>query len=276
MPATFDPVTQVVSKDVIIDAATGITARLFLPTDARAKKLPILVYFHGGGFLVESAFSPTFHPHLNNLASLGPVLGVSVNYRLAPEHPLPIAYEDSWAALQWVFSRKDPWLATRGDFDRLYIAGDSAGGNICQQMAVRAGAEGVTMIHGMALINSYFWGEKPVGTENRDANFRADMKRIWLYLCPGTIGLDDPRINPLAKTAPSLAALGCKRVLVTVAELDLLWNRGMHYYEKIKSSGWGGEAKLINVPGEEHDFHIFHPETKASMAFTKRLAAFFV
>jgi hypothetical protein len=62
----------------------------------------VLLYFHGGAFVVESAFGPAYHHYVNALASRAGVLAVSVNYRLAPEHPLPAAYDDSWGALQWV------------------------------------------------------------------------------------------------------------------------------------------------------------------------------
>ena len=66
--------------------------------------MPILVYFHGWAFIVESAFSFDHHRHLNDLVSQGQVVDISVEYRLAPEHSLPIAYEDSWAAFHWVTS----------------------------------------------------------------------------------------------------------------------------------------------------------------------------
>jgi len=98
----FDAVTRVSSKDVVVDGATGVFARLYIPDHlltAEHKKVPILVYFHGGGFVVDSAVSPAYHRYLNSVASKAGVLAVSVNYRLAPEHPLPAAYDDSWAAL---------------------------------------------------------------------------------------------------------------------------------------------------------------------------------
>ncbi|KAG0494117.1 hypothetical protein HPP92_005111 [Vanilla planifolia] len=278
VPAAFDLPTGVLSKDIVIDPTTGVSARLYLPVSslsAISGKLPVLVYFHGGGFLIESPFSPTYHPHLNDLSSLGPLLAVSVNYRLAPEHPLPTAYEDSWAALQWVLSRADTWLSGWGDFGRVYLGGDSAGANICQEMAVRAGKEGVKAIKGMALVCPYFWGEKPVGTEDSDPSFRGDMERLWRFLFPGTIGLEDPRIDPVAETAPSLAMLGCRRVLVAVAGKDMLWNRGWLYYERLKSSSWEGVAEMVDVPNVEHIFHILQPETDEARPMTKRLTDFF-
>ena len=57
-------------------------------------KLPLLVYLHGGGFLIKSVFSPTYHVHINVVVAEAGVVAVSINYQLAPEHSLPIAYED--------------------------------------------------------------------------------------------------------------------------------------------------------------------------------------
>ncbi|PKA49938.1 putative carboxylesterase 2 [Apostasia shenzhenica] len=283
VPPSLDRTTAVLSKDVVIDSSSGLAARVYLPTTtagaapaSKKQQLPVLIYFHGGAFCIESAFSPPYHSHLNNLSSLGPLLAVSVNYRLAPEHPLPAAYEDSWAAIQWVLSRADPWLASHGDFLRVYIAGDSAGANICQQMAVRAGEEGLGSIKGMALVHSYFMGKEPIGSELRDLAFRREMDRIWRFLCPTTtLGLDDPWVNPVSEAAPSLAALGCDRVLVAVAGNDLMWSRGWLYYNKLRSSGWPGKVEIIDTPDAEHVFHIFHPETDKAAAMNKSLASFF-
>ncbi|KAL6213434.1 hypothetical protein ACLB2K_012881 [Fragaria x ananassa] len=104
-PATIDPQTGVQSKDVVISTTPLISARLYLPKSAIPKstgKFPLLIYFHGGGFCNGSAFSPTYHNHLNLLVSEVNVIAISVEYRLVPEHPLPAAYEDSWAAVKWV------------------------------------------------------------------------------------------------------------------------------------------------------------------------------
>ncbi|KAG2643836.1 hypothetical protein PVAP13_2KG350300 [Panicum virgatum] len=137
-PAGFDAETGVTSKDVVIDAATGVAARLYLPSVrqvAATVKLPVLVFYHGGYFVVGSPSHPLFHRYVNSLAAAARVVAVSVRYRLAPEHPLPAAYDDSWAALTWVASGADPWLTDHGDLGRLFLSGVSAGANIAHNMA---------------------------------------------------------------------------------------------------------------------------------------------
>ncbi|CBI32440.3 unnamed protein product, partial [Vitis vinifera] len=103
IPSSDHPQTGVRSKDVVVSSETGVSVRLFLPKiDDPDKKLPLLFYIHGGGFSFLSAFSPSYDSYLKSLVAEANVIGVSVEYRLAPENPIPACYDDSWAALQWV------------------------------------------------------------------------------------------------------------------------------------------------------------------------------
>ncbi|KAE8077542.1 hypothetical protein FH972_016099 [Carpinus fangiana] len=104
VPAGLDPHTGIQSKDVVISPETGLSARIFIPkiNGPDHQKLPLLVHYHGGGFCVGSPFDSISHKFLTSLISQANIIVVSVDYRLAPEHPLPIAYDDSLAALQWI------------------------------------------------------------------------------------------------------------------------------------------------------------------------------
>uniref|UniRef100_A0A0E0L9A8 Alpha/beta hydrolase fold-3 domain-containing protein n=1 Tax=Oryza punctata TaxID=4537 RepID=A0A0E0L9A8_ORYPU len=125
LPAGTDPATGVTSKDVVVDPAIGLWARLFLPPGAGAGtsqgKLPVVVYYHGGAYVVGSAADPFTHSYLNGLVAEAGVLAVALEYRLAPEHHLPAAYDDSWEGLRWVASHAnggggaEPWLLDHGD-----------------------------------------------------------------------------------------------------------------------------------------------------------------
>ncbi|KAG8049956.1 hypothetical protein GUJ93_ZPchr0009g409 [Zizania palustris] len=96
--ASGDPAT-VFSKDVELDQAAGISARLYLPPSVEpGKKLPVVLFFHGGAFMVHTAASPLYHRYAASLAAAVPAV-VSANYRLAPEHPVPAAYDDALAAI---------------------------------------------------------------------------------------------------------------------------------------------------------------------------------
>ncbi|KAL5982424.1 hypothetical protein ACLOJK_016495 [Asimina triloba] len=282
VPPSTEP-TGVTSKDVVIQADPAIGARLYLPKLADPpQKLPILVYYHGGAFCIESAYSPHYQRFLNTLVAQANIVAVSVDYRLAPEHLLPAAYEDCWAALQWVASHAsgsgpEPWIADHADFSRLIIAGDSAGGNITHNIALRAGREEIghgVKIDGAMVIHPYFWGAESIGDEMRFRKLEEGKPNVWLFICPGTSGLDDPRINPMAEGALSLSGLGCVRLLVCVAQLDMFKDRGWLYYRTVEGSGWTGTLDIYPVDEEDHVYHLLRPETDNARLMIKRLSAF--
>ncbi|XP_062108400.1 2-hydroxyisoflavanone dehydratase-like [Humulus lupulus] len=288
-PETGVPVS---SKDILISREPTIGARLFLPNlppnhnQTTKEKLPILVYFHGGGFFFESAFSADHHQFLNSLVSEAKVIAVSVEYRLAPEHHLPIAYEDCWIALQRVASLsstqhknndifEEPWLTDHGDFGRIFLGGDSAGANIAHNIAMRVGKEGLqngVKVLGAFLTHPLFWGSSE---EDRDEKTMSLINVVWNFVYPSApCGIDNPMMNPEGPESPSLAGIGCSRLLVSVAEKDVLRERGIRYYEAVRESGWNGEIELVDVEGEDHAFQILHGDTYNSKNLVKRLARF--
>ncbi|XP_028791649.1 probable carboxylesterase 2 [Neltuma alba] len=287
-PPGLDPVTNVISKDILIIPETGLTARLYRSNSVAKtpQKLPLLLYYHGGAFCISSTSDPFYHNSLNNLVAEANLVAVSVNYRLAPEHPLPAAYEDSWDALRWVAShatedREDheSWLKNNVDFDRVLLGGDSAGANITHFLALRLHASDPVpteyfKVSGLVMVNPYFWGKEPIGVEITDTTRREMVNKWWDFVCPSEKGNDDPLINPFVEEAPALERLGCSRVLVTVAERDILAERGKLYYKKLLNSGWKGRAELYETKGEDHVFHIFNPNSDKAKSLIKRLASF--
>ncbi|KAF8769526.1 hypothetical protein HU200_006564 [Digitaria exilis] len=284
--ASTDEATGVASKDVVI--SPNVSARLYLPRlDDGGAKLPVLVYYHGGGFCLGSAFNPTFHAYFNTFTALANVLVVSVEYRLAPEHPVPAAYADGWEALAWVVSHladpssaagdRDPWIAGHADFARLYLGGESAGSNIAHHMAMRVAAEGLAhgaQIRGLVMIHPYFLGTDKVPSDDINAEARESLGSLWRVMCPTTTGDDDPLINPLVDGAPSLASLACGRVLVCVGEGDVLRDRGRAYYDRLKASGWQGEAEIWQAPEKGHTFHLLEPSCDEAIAQDKVISDF--
>ncbi|KAK7280166.1 hypothetical protein RJT34_25228 [Clitoria ternatea] len=289
-PCPQDPETGVSTKDIEISQNPSISARVYLPklNNSETQKLPILVYFHGGAFCLESAFSFLHLRYLNIIASQANVLVVSVEYRLAPEHPLPAAYEDGWDALKWVTSHSngnvpnaEPWLIKHGDFNRFYIGGDTSGANIAHYTALRVGGgeglHGGVKIAGALLAFPLFWSSKPVLEESVEGHEKSSVKKVWNFVYPDAPGgIDNPLINPLASEAPSLGNLGCPKILIFVAGKDELRERGIWYYEAVKKSGWQGDVELVHVEGEEHCFQIYHPETDKSKDMVARIASFLV
>ncbi|XP_031395280.1 probable carboxylesterase 15 isoform X3 [Punica granatum] len=115
-------------------------------------KIPVVYYLHGGGFCVGSRSWPNSHSCCTRLASGLGALVVAPDYRLAPEHRLPAAMEDAHNSIKWLRDQAkltgkeereggcDSWLRNGVDFDRVFVIGDSSGGNIAHHLAVRFGS----------------------------------------------------------------------------------------------------------------------------------------
>lgn len=280
VPPGLDSDTNVVSKDILIIPETGVTARLYRPNSTPEKsKLPLLIYFHGGAFCIASASEPLYHNSLNKLVSEANVVAISVNYRLAPEHPLPTAYEDSWDAIQWISSHgkdREDWLSEDNvDFWRVFLSGDSAGANIGHYMALKLkDLESELKVAGLIMVNPYFWGNEAIGVEISDPERKKMVDKWWGFVCPSEKGNDDPLINPFVEEAPGVEGVGCDKVLVTVAERDILRDRGKLYLKKLVNSGWNGTAEFYETLGEDHVFHIFNPDCDKAKSLVKRIAYF--
>ncbi|XP_021765226.1 probable carboxylesterase 120 [Chenopodium quinoa] len=150
------------SRDVPLNHDKKTWIRLYLPNKSDLVNLPITVYAHGGGFIILSTATPNFDWFLSNTASNLTVLVVSVEYRLAPEHRLPAAYDDVLEALHWVKEKKDVWVNKYADVTRCILMGESAGGNIAYNVGLGASILNHKLkplvIKGLVLIQPFFGG----------------------------------------------------------------------------------------------------------------------
>ncbi|CAL9094469.1 unnamed protein product [Musa acuminata var. zebrina] len=284
VPCTWAPEPDVASKDVAVGHG-GLWARLYVPR-VQTQKLPLLVYFHGGGFCVGSAAWRCYHEFLARVASQAPCVVLSVNYRLAPEHRLPAAYEDGLAAVRWVRQQMNHraadepgWWLAHCDFARVFLGGDSAGAAIAYNVAAQLGSFGVpesallkpACLRGMVLIQPFFGGvartssEKNLVQSSRSALGLTTSDCYWRLALPPGADRDHPWCNPLAKGSPKLEDLRLPPALVCISELDILRDRNMEFCKAMRSAGKSVEQATYAGVGHAfqvlHNYHMSHART---------------
>ena len=205
--------------------------RVYKPANA-TKPLPVLVYFHGGGWVLGNLDS-----HDANCRSLclgADVLVVSVDYRLAPEHPFPAAIDDCYAVTRWLSTNA---ASLGGDPSRLAVSGDSAGGNLAAATALLARDRGGPKIAFQLLVypvaDADF--ERPSYRENASGYLlsRSTMMWFWDQYVPDKTQRKDDRCAPIH--AQSLANL--PPALIITAEYDPLRDEGEAYAERLRADG---------------------------------------
>ncbi|KAK9080012.1 hypothetical protein SSX86_001687 [Deinandra increscens subsp. villosa] len=276
-PASLNLYNGYKCKDVTIDPLKPITARMFIPSTAvAAATLPVLVYFHGGGFCIGSTTWLGYHHFLGDLSATSESIVLSVDYRLAPENKLPIAYEDCYASLIWLTQTAESWLRN-ADLSRVFLSGDSAGGNIAHQVAIRAirDKKCPVRIVGVIPIHPYFGSEKRTELEMRQGSSE-DVKSndmFWRLSIPEGVNRDYEGCNleHMEVSVPEWSRF--PNVLVFVAGLDFLKERGVAYAEFLKEKGVK-EVRLMETKDEKHVFHVFRPDSESTRLLQKQLKEF--
>ncbi|XP_030550522.2 carboxylesterase 1-like [Rhodamnia argentea] len=209
-PAVPDPDQPfaVRTKDVPINPTHGTWARIYLPRPPLPpdQKLPLIVYYHGGGFVYFSPSSTRIHEFCSLIAAKLSAVVVSSSYRLAPENRLPAAYDDAVEALCWVRTATEEWLRERVDFSRCFLMGTSAGGNIAYHAGLRASAATVDLeplvIRGLILHHPFFGGSQRTESETRLFNNPVlpvnGTDLMWELALPAGADRDHEYCNPMA------------------------------------------------------------------------------
>ncbi len=219
-------------------------ARLYVPSGAGAPG-PMLVFFHGGGMIYGDLDS---HDALCRfLCEQAHVRVLSVDYRLAPEHPFPAGVEDAWAAYAWISANAGDYGA---DPERLAVGGDSAGAYLAATVALRAAEEDVPLAHQLLI---YPVTDMRGGTASRrefGQGFFLTTEFMGLATTHYLQGHDptDPRASVLFAEIPA----GLAPVTLVTAGFDPLRDEGEAYVEKLRAAGV--PVDFTRHDGEIHGF----------------------
>ena len=229
--------------------ASALRVRIYSPPGVPAQQmLPGFLYFHGGGFVAGTL--DTHDGICRALTTAGRGRLLSVEYRLAPEHPFPAAVEDGCAALSWA-------AAHAGEFGldeaRLLVCGDSAGATLAAVVCQMAAAAGEPKIAGQFLLCPIM--DYAAESDSRRALSegylleRATLEHDLRHYLPAAADRADPRISPLR--AARLDAL--PPTCVHTAEFDPLRDEGAAYSERLRAAGVPGTYRCH--PGMIHLFY---------------------
>lgn len=262
--ATPDPRVSISTRMVSRGAgAAEITLYVYEP-QGRTAPTGVLLWVHGGGYIMGSA--PDYHANCAHYAIAAGVVVVSVEYRLAPEHPFPAGLEDCYAALRWVHANAD---GLGVDTARIAVGGDSAGGGLAAALAQYAYDRGEVSVRFQLLVYPMLddrtlasSGEPGHGVLIWNAASNRFAWRCYLGHEPGT---REP--EPYAVPARRTDLSGLAPAWIGTGSLDLFHDEDVEYAERLLAAGV--HCELLDVEGLYHGGDTIPAATsKTAQAFT--------
>jgi acetyl esterase len=237
------------------ESAGDLPVRIYIPEGAAdaAGQVPVILYFHGGGFIMGSI--EDHDPLCGKLADASGAIVIAAEYRLAPEYPFPACIEDAVFLAEWA---RDNAAAYGGDPDRIMAAGDSSGATISAVLALLGRDGKAPVISGLILLYGVFGcisleeseSARLYGQGEYILPADAIRKMMDLYIPAGT-DPNDTRLYP--GKASDLS--GMPPSVIVTAEFDPLRDDGECFARRLKESGCNTE--LIRMDGMMHGFALY-------------------
>lgn len=223
-----------------------IDVRIYTPKNGGKKALPVVLYFHGGGFVLGNL--DTYDASARAIAKDAEAIVVSADYRHAPENKFPAAHDDAYAAYEWVLKNAGTF---GGDPKRVAVAGESAGGNLAASVSLAARDKHAPMPLHQLLI--YPITETDMNTESyiewQNAKPLDKGAMVWFFdkYLRTPADAKDPRLNLMGADVK-----GMPSTTIVLAEIDPLRSDGELFADKLKAAGVKVEKKVFI--GVTHEF----------------------
>jgi acetyl esterase len=237
---------DVQARDLLVAGAAGeIAARLYTPAGA-ANPSGLLVYFHGGGFVIGDL--ETHDGHCRRLAAGSGCRVMAVDYGLAPEHPFPEGHDDALAATKWAF---DHAAELGADPAKIAVGGDSAGGNLAASISLDLVGDPKRKLAFQLLLYPGIWPDAETQSrKDLDGPVLTREALDWFEKLLAAVG--HPHAHRAMLGARDLT--GAPPALVVTAGFDPLQDEGRDYAERLRAAGV--KATLTHYPTLVHDFYI--------------------
>ena len=247
-PEKLKAAMKVTTKDLTYPAGKGMqAARVYIPEDKKAdEKLPVVVYYHGGGFVIADINVYDEAPRA--MAKKANAIVVSIEYRKAPEAKFPAQHEDAFAAYQWVLKNAASW---GGDPANVAVMGESAGGNLAANVAIMARDQAIQTPVYMALIYPVAGNDMNTESYQKNKNAKPLNKAMMGWFIKNEIAKDDDK-NDTRLNLLGANLAGLPPATVITAEIDPLMSEGKLLADKLDKAGVKVDYK--NYEGVTHEF----------------------
>ncbi|MDO6412905.1 alpha/beta hydrolase [Sphingomonas sp. BIUV-7] len=240
------PDSAVVTQDVAYGPDPMQFARIYKPAAAPATPMPVIVYYHGGGWVIADVNTYDATPRL--LAKQLNAIVVSVEYRHAPEFKFPAQHDDAFAAYRWTLQNAASW---GGNSAKVAITGESAGGNLAVATAIYARDNGLTApLHVLAvypIANSDMALKSRKDSANAKPLNTAMLNWFGYYYATSPADMQDPRLNLVKADLKNLPP-----VTIVNAQIDPLRSDGETLADALRAAGDKVDQKTF--PGVTHEF----------------------
>ncbi len=259
-----DPTLGIETRDITIDGAAGpLQARVYSPNLDSTDLKPLVVYFHGGGFVIADL--DVYDGGPRGISRFADVVVLSVHYRQAPENKFPAAHEDAIAAWKWALANAQ---SIGGDPQNIAVMGESAGGNLAINVSIAARDQGLTAPKHQVLVYPLVGNDLNTESYIENATAKPLNKPMIEWFVKHTFNdqseTADPRVNVVG--AANLRGLPSSTVIT--AEIDPLRTEGEMLAEKLEAAGVDTRSKTFH--GSTHEFFgmgLVLPDAAAAQTF---------